>query len=235
MELYIAGLDLYPTDACERLQRHAASLLARVLSANPRAFASVRSGGRASFLETQVGPASLALVISLRSGDSAESPISTKHRSDAARVLQHAIRTALDEPVNEDGCEVLYGRAGLLYALLLLRKHLPNKTDGADELHTIVSDEVVEKLVDDIVRRGGYGARSYREALPSGAMAPALMWSWHGKRYLGGAHGLGERAVRPSWLSGKSLLTRYSWDTTDTLVVPDNDIETTSQILDPNG
>lgn len=66
-------------------------------------------------------------------------------------------------------------------------------------------------LVDEIVARGRRGAKSYsgeaRTHDKNSLRAPALMWSWHGKRYLGGAHGVGGSLVthRISIVSLKSL------------------------------
>lgn len=107
----------------------------------------------------------------------------------------------------EDGCELLYGRAGLLYTLLILDQAL-RRTDtaasGADGLPTrtlvlvkkVAGRSTLKKVVDDIIRRGMIGADDYRhdhrKALEEGEICPSLMWCWHGKRYLGGAHGVGE-------------------------------------------
>jgi hypothetical protein len=87
----------------------------------------------------------------------------------------------------DDGCEVLYGRAGLLYALLRLR-HMLN----CDAMVHLTSDDVLRGLTDEIIRRGQEGATLYREQYHGSGMTPPLMWLWHGKRYLGGAHGIGE-------------------------------------------
>ena len=52
----------------------------------------------------------------------------------------------------------------------------------------------VSAFVHDIVARGKVGARLYKGELRARdrELAPPLMWSWHGKRYLGGAHGVGQ-------------------------------------------
>ncbi|TFK17167.1 hypothetical protein FA15DRAFT_711068 [Coprinopsis marcescibilis] len=96
---------------------------------------------------------------------------------------EHANRQA---GAADDGYEVLYGRAGFLYALLRVRKTLAEAT-------TLKSLEVV---VGSIMKRGKLGARSYARSVAieqSGKHIPSLpplMWSWHGRRYLGGAHGV---------------------------------------------
>lgn len=138
------------------------------------------------------------------------------------------IESGILSPIHSDqGAEVLYGRAGLLYALLLLRSRLESSGKISDQsLHrgqtppllggesslaeieafvsSISSDDRISHLVVSIIRRGVSGALSYREdvmhtlgganteaGIRADARLPALMWSWHKKRYLGGAHGVG--------------------------------------------
>ncbi|KAH9949671.1 hypothetical protein B0H21DRAFT_777121 [Amylocystis lapponica] len=171
-----------------------------------------RSGSHVSFLETGVGPATLTLVCQLRShAQDAETP-STAWEG-CAQLLDGALQVAAQEDVDEDGCEVLYGRAGLLYALLYLRSELASAgaARGRDAIAQLCGDANVQALVDDIVARGELGAESYRGELEGDErrVAPPLMWSWHGKRYLGAAHGVAgilqmllsapTRALRPHW------------------------------------
>ena len=161
------------------------------------------SGGRASFLETSVGTAALTLAFYLRNSFTRDS-----HRQDTcARLIRDAIQLAISEDINDDGCEVLYGRAGLLYALLFLRseaqkvvanQHMSEKQLSEDSLvhllGNLCSQQNIHALVNDIVERGKAGSKEYKQELHSAerANAPPLMWRWHGKRYLGGAHGVGE-------------------------------------------
>lgn len=197
----------------------AAELYTHSLSRSP-------SGSHSSFLETSIGLATLILVHQLRLGNSVEKTggnhshnnartdgseqqpeetaksrrSSSKDWSTCAHLIKHAIRTALEEALDDDGCEVLYGRAGLLYSLLFLRSELSSPTTTPrDEdpvarlIEPICSDDNIRALIDDIVRRGRVGAESYVEALQGEERdrAPPLMWRWHGKRYLGAAHGVG--------------------------------------------
>lgn len=97
-----------------------------------------------------------------------------------------------------DGCEVLYGRAGLVYALLTLRQTRSRACENASgvlisEVEALTSDEALRGLVGDIVERGEAGARAYatRRSGAEGESMPGYMWEWHGKLYLGGAHGVG--------------------------------------------
>ena len=153
------------------------------------------SGSRTSFIETSMGTASLILVQHLRRPSEA----TRKRLKDAAPVVEDAIQLAVGEVLDNDGCEVLYGRAGLLYCLLYLRTQLSaiEGSSGNDVRATITklsSDGNISLLVNDIVARGRWGAIDYARELPDGErqLVPALMWTWHGKRYLGAAHGVGE-------------------------------------------
>ena len=74
---------------------------------------------------------------------------------------------------NED--EVLYGNAGYLYALLLVRKRVP----GAG-----IPDEVLGQVTDAIMRHGTKLAASE----PS--LASPLLYSFGKRYYMGAAHGL---------------------------------------------
>ena len=169
------------------------------------------SGGRTGFLETDVGAATLILICDLREGF-----LDVKGGTDRSRasaiLLREAIQVAVDgdDPRNDDGCEVLYGRAGLLYALLFLKEETRlrrlemHDSERAvepfvDIIEQLCHEQNIAALVDEIVIRGRRGAKLYSSEARSrdqqSVRAPALMWSWHGKRYLGGAHGVGEQSI----------------------------------------
>ncbi|KAH8096823.1 hypothetical protein BXZ70DRAFT_1031811 [Cristinia sonorae] len=59
-------------------------------------------------------------------------------------------------------------------------------------IRELVSESKIDALVHDIIRRGRLGAENYRASLTSqeAQKAPSLTWSWHGKRYIGAAHGI---------------------------------------------
>ncbi|KAI0027664.1 hypothetical protein K488DRAFT_90586 [Vararia minispora EC-137] len=165
-------------------------------------------GSKAGFLDTSVGPATLVLYYQLMhyvpASASVPPPFSQKECHWCARLLHDAISCATrdeDGEPPEYGCELLYGRAGLLYALLLLRQAMPtaalsspNNVDGIEALLDLVRPltrtATLKVLVDDIVRRGRIGAVRFNteSRLTDG---PSLMWTWHSKRYLGAAHGVG--------------------------------------------
>lgn len=69
-------------------------------------------------------------------------------------------------------CELLYGRAGFLYALLYVGALVPGALD----------EKLIEHQVTAIVDAGQQGSRDIRGA--------PLMYMWHGKHYLGAAHGM---------------------------------------------
>lgn len=76
----------------------------------------------------------------------------------------------------EGECEVLYGRAGYLYALCFVRKHL-----GPDA----VSSSTLESICLQILQEGAANVDADAELKPWG-----LMYQWHYKQYLGGCHGI---------------------------------------------
>ena len=66
-----------------------------------------------------------------------------------------------------DDCELLYGRAGFLHGLLLLRRRL-----GQPDLFA----DLITRLVQQVLDNGLHGE--------------VLLWTWHGKQYLGAVHGV---------------------------------------------
>lgn len=70
--------------------------------------------------------------------------------------------------------ELLYGKAGYLYALLFVNKNIsPAPIEG----------ELIKKLINYILMSG----KSYSA---SKSCKSPLMYRWHDTEYLGGAHGL---------------------------------------------
>lgn len=180
-------------------------------------------GSRVSYLQTSVGPATLVLVRQLRLRQNPESSAHKHARRGkldaeilddlelaetwrpAVDLVSAAQELVVSEAVDDDGCEVLYGRAGLLYALLLLRSELQvtlsylanagkQKERVVREVEEMTTNENIQALVDDIMRRGEFGGHAYAAELEQSERpkAPPLMWRWHGSRYLGAAHGVGE-------------------------------------------
>jgi hypothetical protein len=148
------------------------------------------SPARLSFIETFIG---IAILVLVRAPFTSE-PVIRDNWRPAKEYLELAVLWTLNDPNDstDDGCEVLYGRAGLLYALLYLRNAVRDQERAP--LENLISDATISRLVDSIVFRGKTGAHSLLLGFGgSGPVSlPPLMWSWHGKRYLGAAHGVGK-------------------------------------------
>ena len=75
--------------------------------------------------------------------------------------------------------ELLYGRAGILWALLFAFQTTCRRTED-------INMAFVDRLVAEIISRGRHMVKTcgpFQESFP-------LMWSWHGSYYLGLAHGV---------------------------------------------
>ncbi|KAK0199885.1 hypothetical protein DFS33DRAFT_1365590 [Desarmillaria ectypa] len=144
-----------------------------LLSLSKSNITAITSSSRASFLETPVGVA--CLILTSRSQE--KIPMESC-RAMVQSTIHSVVKESSHDIWDDDGCEVLYGRAGLLYGLLRLRKY------------ELVSAKDIELVVSSIMTRGRFGASVYRDSIPNKQQSPALMWSWYGKRYLGAAHGV---------------------------------------------
>ena len=208
---YLSDLSL-PELSSQNLGRSDEYLYA-ALSSSSHALATPTRASKAGFLTSSVGLATLILIRALQHHQShSHRQSGSKYQAladtwpSSIKVLNSALQLAVESRLAEsdDGCEVLYGRAGLLYALLRLRSELDriassSRSPAANPsvvaaLQPLVTDAVFSELVDIIVQRGKNGSAAYATGLTSAAepgSVPALMWSWLGKRYLGGAHGVG--------------------------------------------
>ena len=199
---HLARLHLGELSSPSRLLSDGDKMLALARSSS---FSSAISLRKASFLETYVGVATLVILRALQTSNAEDSlNVANDGWRSAARLLKDVINAIArddqqrkDTDSSHDGdSEVLYGRAGFLYALLLLRSarntlesHSVSEIISAvDEL---ISDASIEKVVESIIRRGSIGAGLHNRELTESEFRPALMWTWYGKRYLGAAHGIG--------------------------------------------
>ena len=90
-------------------------------------------------------------------------------------------------------------------------------------LGQLCSDKNIHVIIYDIIARGKLGASRYKQELRTTRdkeLAPPLMWSWHGKRYLGGAHGVGTHILTllfsaPVYVN---MISSYSGNTPDAAV-----------------
>lgn len=124
--------------------------------------------GRVTLLESPwVGARALQIAVLHDLGETTEATTAAR---DLAEQLRQACRAL---PPAE--CDVLYGRAGALHALLFVRRVLLNAAMG---------HEVVLQLAEEIVNEG----RRYAERHPHCGLP--LLWKWHDTKYLGAAHGV---------------------------------------------
>lgn len=201
MNWRVADLNLpdIPSSELETAARQASTRMVRCVSLQPP-----KDASRVSFMETHVGCATVLITQHLTRPEG-EKPLLDYHSYQrCVSILRSAVKLALYRPVQlenvplmpYDGCEVLYGRAGLLYALLFLRSNVTAEiyTDVplTGEIKTLISFDTLRKLVDDIIDRGTMGADATRPPGVAPSAWSPLMWSWHHKLYLGAAHGVGE-------------------------------------------
>lgn len=124
-----------------------------------KACASAASGsGRVTFICGQAGVYALGAVVAKHSGDD--------------RLSEHYLTKFKDIKLPKElPNELLYGRAGFLWASTFLNRNLGKDT---------VSSTDMRAVVDEIIKSGRKLAKG---------RCP-LMYEWHGKKYWGAAHGL---------------------------------------------
>ncbi|XP_025797704.1 lanC-like protein GCL2 isoform X1 [Panicum hallii] len=107
-----------------------------------------------------------------RAGVCALGAVIAKHCDDQLRLTQYL--SSFDEITITEKVpnELLYGRAGYLWACLFLNKHLNEKTIPLEHINSVAKDIIMEG-----------------RKLSSKGNSP-LMYEWHGKKYWGAAHGL---------------------------------------------
>lgn len=96
-------------------------------------------------------------------------------------MLQRTTEFAIKQGTTVGGDEALYGRAGVLLALLQIRQQC--KDDGNTAAFT-AAFTMIPRLATVIIETGKVGASDYND-LYGGQDALSLMWPWHGKYYLG--------------------------------------------------
>ncbi|KAJ6551600.1 hypothetical protein B0H19DRAFT_1158231 [Mycena capillaripes] len=200
--LSTAQLEALPGLSPAELLAFTDTQLTQALNISPTSRSSP-SGSHSSFLETVVGIATLSLIRAIEHVSVSASPFSDSWTS-CTQLVASATSMAISEDRQRDtdddgGCEVLYGRAGLLYALLRLRGASrrsdikttdSNSADLVTKIRALSSKAQLQLLVQSIICRGEAGAAAYAAELAGKRPAPPLMWTWHGKRYLGAAHGV---------------------------------------------
>ncbi|XP_072944196.1 lanC-like protein 2 isoform X2 [Epargyreus clarus] len=125
-------------------------------------------GRRISFLCGDAGPLAIAAVISYKFG-SCDANTLPDYRTLGNRLIE------LISKMEDSPDELLYGKSGYLYALLFVNKHVSGKD--------IIPSNHIEKVVASIIKSGKQFSREMKSESP-------LLWQWHGKIYLGAAHGV---------------------------------------------
>lgn len=155
-----------------------------------------RDAAHTALLDTSTGLATLILLFAAHQQLDPQNVVARAVPS-CVGIMTSAVLCALmesSEGTTDDGCEVLYGRAGLLYALLRLREY-SSGTSAVPDLQPLISDHTIGQVVEKIIQRGIAGSAAYSVELSASGQQerpPPLIWKWHGKRYLGGAHGVGK-------------------------------------------
>uniref|UniRef100_A0A0W0FUW4 Putative lanthionine synthetase C-like protein n=1 Tax=Moniliophthora roreri TaxID=221103 RepID=A0A0W0FUW4_MONRR len=201
----LSGLHSVPQ--VERATTYQDGDIALLLHALKNSSSRPNNPSKASFLETPIGTAVLVITHVLDAGKPPET--TTPFCSEILQCITDAVVNQDDD--TDDGSEVLYGRAGLLYGLLRIRRSLRHRgwvdkivteTVGFNEedkghlekLRDATSVARLSALCQSIIHRGRVGASLYSSELmrkgDSNVKLPPLMWSWHSKRYLGAAHGV---------------------------------------------
>lgn len=116
------------------------------------------ASGRVTFICGEAGAYSLGAVVAWNSGNN--------QLCDYYLTRMNEMKLPSDLPN-----ELLYGRAGFLWACLFLNKNIGEGT---------ISPTKIRGIVDDIIKSG-------RKLAKRGC---PLMFEWHGKKYWGAAHGL---------------------------------------------
>eukprot|EP00088_Acartia_fossae_P068776 TRINITY_DN8799_c0_g1_i2.p1 TRINITY_DN8799_c0_g1~~TRINITY_DN8799_c0_g1_i2.p1 ORF type:complete len:413 (-),score=53.50 TRINITY_DN8799_c0_g1_i2:122-1309(-) len=123
-------------------------------------------GRRVTFLCGDAGPLALASIIYFKEGNL------EKHQYYLNKLLQ--LKTKVLDKNSDMPDELLYGRAGYLFSLLLVNKECEESS---------VETTLIRQIVEVILRSGHHYSRKYKCSSP-------LMYEWHDKRYYGAAHGL---------------------------------------------
>ena len=123
----------------------------------------------------------LALYAAIHSSlESEEGMPSTQKVSNAKREILE-IGNVLVQQLPDSECEVLYGRAGYLHAIKLVRTETGDLRFGR---------RLVERTVKDIIKEGERNAGAERTNTSGVGNRLPLLWAWHSKVYLGAIHGV---------------------------------------------
>ncbi|KAG8799113.1 hypothetical protein FRC17_007223 [Serendipita sp. 399] len=134
--------------------------------------------GRLSPLDSALGAAVTRIILDLYCSSGSKDAEVQIQEADI-HMLEEAVEVALKK--DDTGTnEILYGKAGLLYALCQLRGALGNGRLSGKRLEQLTNDETLGLLVDAIIDEGK--ASRFR-GIP-------LYFEWQGKCYIGSMHGI---------------------------------------------
>lgn len=123
-------------------------------------------GSRLSFLCGDPGPLAVAAVIYHK--------LNLKPKSDAALERLQSLHERVVDPHSDIPDEILFGRAGYLFALLYVQKHISRDC---------INPTIIKMVIDSLIKSGLRLAKKEKWKCP-------LMYKWHDKHYLGAAHGV---------------------------------------------
>ncbi|KAJ3326602.1 Glutathione S-transferase lancl1 [Blyttiomyces sp. JEL0837] len=162
------------------------SALTKVAAENAHLLHSGHHSHRCGFIGSAAGAYAVAAAVYHHAGVA-------ETRDEAINLLVQMKKIAFEPSA---ASELLYGRAGYLYALLFARYHC-----GASAA-ALIPDSLISDLHECIVFEGKEGSkrtftkRSERDKqglgesrIPGANATTPLMWSWHMERYVGAAHG----------------------------------------------
>ncbi|XP_031607057.1 lanC-like protein 2 [Oreochromis aureus] len=128
----------------------------------------ILNGRKVTFLCGDAGPLAVGAVVHHKLNNTTDS------KECLSRLLQ--LQRSVLSPDSDIPDELLYGRAGYLYALLYVNKEI-----GADT----VDEDTITKVVTAIVESGKNMSAEQKKT----DRCP-LLYEWHKKQYIGAAHGL---------------------------------------------
>ncbi|RWS04592.1 lanC-like protein 2 [Dinothrombium tinctorium] len=126
-----------------------------------RALRLIRSG-KSTFLCGSLGPIALSAVVYHK-------------KSMADKSVEMIKRLVAIDTSREQYDEMLYGRAGILYALLFVKKAIATQT--------IIEDRHIRNIIEHIIKSG------QKTAQKEGKHSSPLYYYWHDSAYVGAAHG----------------------------------------------
>ncbi|RGB27872.1 hypothetical protein C1646_768545 [Rhizophagus diaphanus] len=124
------------------------------------------------FLISHVGPLALAVVVY---------HTIEKNSDEALNYMNLILDKYHHLAIKEDSNELLYGRAGYIYALKFIQTHCFDN----EEIMQKLTDDKIKEIFELIIVEGQKGG-----ADSNSVEKPPLMWSWKGKEYLGAVHGV---------------------------------------------